>query len=146
MFRLNDGEVGLIDWQLCGIGPAAGDIARWLAQSMTVEERRAAEQDLLRIYHDALCAEGVRGYSWRRFQRDYQLNLVVMLIMFSMGVEHVDTSDARAAEVIHQMYARLDAALADHKVENLLSLLPYLIPVLKLTSWIRTRASRGTAN
>ena len=129
------GQRALIDWQLAGVGQPASDVARWLTQSVTVEQRRATEQALLKRYHDRLVELGVRNYSYKAFLNDYKLNLVVLLLMFSMSMDDIDQSADRAGPLLDSMFRRLDAALVDWKVAQILQVLPYMIPFLKLRVW-----------
>ena len=55
------GRFAIIDWQMCGMDQAARDLARWLVQSITIEQRRESEQELLAHYHALLVANGVKG-------------------------------------------------------------------------------------
>ena len=47
-------EVAVLDWQIAYKGPAVTDVAYFLCQSLTVEERREHEQALLRAWYDEL--------------------------------------------------------------------------------------------
>ena len=49
-------EVAVLDWQISYRGPAITDVAYFLCQSLTVEERRAHEADLVRGWYDELAA------------------------------------------------------------------------------------------
>jgi broad specificity phosphatase PhoE/thiamine kinase-like enzyme len=133
------GEFCVLDWQLAGKGDPINDIARWMAQSISIEDRKATEQELLRLYHDTLVANGVKGYSYRKFINGYKLNLVVILVMFSMSIDSVDRSSERAQALFHQFYSRLDSALVDWQVEKLLKALPLLTPFIKLSTWLKMR-------
>ena len=64
--------VTVLDWQLSVRGVGVWDVANFLAGSVTVEDRRAWEGDLVRRYHDGLLAAGVTGYDWERCWRDYR--------------------------------------------------------------------------
>ncbi len=59
LFSPTDGSVTLIDWQGVGVGPPAFDIAYFFAQSLTVEDRRAHEDELLDYYRVALKRHGL---------------------------------------------------------------------------------------
>lgn len=136
------GRFAIIDWQLCGKGDPVNDIARWLVQSITIEDRRDTEQGLLRLYHKRLLEYGVTGYSYRTFINAYKLNLVVILLMFSMSMDSVDRSSDRAQALFHRFYARLDAALVDWEIGKLLKLLPYMVPFLNVGNWLKARRGR----
>ena len=66
------------------------------------------------------------------------MNLVVILVMFSMSMESVDQSSERAQALFRQFYSRLDAALVDWEIEKLLKVLPLLMPFIKLSTWLKT--------
>lgn len=136
------GRFAVIDWQMCGVDQAARDLARWLVQSITTEQRRATEQELLAHYHAQLVANGVEGYSLGRLKTDYQLSIVVMYLMFAMGLDQIDTSAERSKALFHEMYSRLDAALVDWKVGRLLKVLPAMVPFLKAGAWLQAKFSR----
>jgi thiamine kinase-like enzyme len=136
------GSFSVLDWQCCGMDQPTRDLSRWLVQSISIEQRRGTERDLLRHYHQLLVQHGVRGYSFRKLQSEYQLSIVVMYLMFAMGLEEIDTSADRSEALFHAMYSRLDAALVDWKIRRLLKTLPLLVPVLKATTWLQQRFSR----
>lgn len=138
----NGGDFAVIDWQLTGMGQPITDIVRWMTQSISIEDRRETEQDLLKLYHDKLVEYGISDYSFKQMMQDYQLNLVLILVMFTMTMDDIDQSPDRAEALFHAMYSRLDAALIDWKVVNLLKVLPYLVPFLKLGVWFRSTFTR----
>ena len=133
------GEPTIIDWQTAGIGQPMTDIARWLTQSIDVDLRRQHETHLLKLYHDRLLANGVENYSYKKMLQEYEINLVVTLLMFSMSMDEIEQTSERAAPLFHAMYSRLDAALVDWDVEKTLKILPFMIPFMKLGNWIKTR-------
>ncbi len=126
------GRFAIIDWQLSGIGDPVNDIARWMTQSISIEDRKETEQELLKLYHDRLVEYGVKGYSYNKFINDYKTNLIVILLMFSMPMDNVDTSSDRAKALFHQFYSRLDAALVDWDIEKNMKILPYIYPFIKV--------------
>jgi thiamine kinase-like enzyme len=126
------GLFAVIDWQLAGIGDPVNDIARWLVQSISIEDRRDTEKELLKLYHDRLVEYGVKHYSYRKFINDYKTNLIVILLMFSMSMDSVDQSSDRAKALFHRFYSRLDSALVDWEIEKLLKALPYIYPFIKV--------------
>lgn len=135
------GRFAMIDWQMCGVDQAARDLARWLVQSITIEQRRETEQELIAHYHRLLVEHGIEGYSLARLKTDYQLSIVVMYLMFAMGLDQIDTSAERSEALFHEMFSRLDAAMVDWKVGRLLTVLPLLVPLLKLAAWAQARFS-----
>jgi len=133
------GRFAVIDWQLAGKGDPVNDIVRWLVQSISVEDRRETEQELLKLYHDRLIENGVEGYSYRAFINNYKINIIVVFLMFAMPMDAVDQTPERAKELFHQFYARVDAALVDWEIEKLLKVLPYMIPFIKISTWLKMK-------
>ena len=62
LFDPDGADVVAVDWQTLAVGPPARDLAYFLGTSLTVDDRRAAERELVAEYHAALCARGVSGY------------------------------------------------------------------------------------
>ncbi len=137
------GRFAVIDWQLAGIGDPVYDVARWLVQSISIEDRRETEEELLRLYHTRLVEYGVRRYSYRKFVNAYKINITLVLVMFSMSMDAIDQSSERAEELFHQFYSRLDAALVDWEIEKILRALPYIYPFIKAGIRIRKALGRG---
>ncbi len=73
MYFLPDGTPGLLDWQTAMLGYWAHDLAEFIVTGLTVEDRRASERDLIRIYRQGLRDHGVAAPSeaevWREYAR-----------------------------------------------------------------------------
>lgn len=78
LFDVNDGArpTVILDWQGLGFGPGTLDVSLFLATSMSVEDRRANERDLMRLYHSEMEGHGVDEYSWEETWDAYRLNAV----------------------------------------------------------------------
>lgn len=59
LFSPDHATVTLIDWQGCGTGPPAFDLAYFLSQSLTTETRRQCEDELLEFYRSELRDSGI---------------------------------------------------------------------------------------
>ncbi len=59
----------LMDWQTVAVGPAAVDVARWLFESLTVEQRREHEGELLATYAaesgQPVPQSAIDAFAWR---------------------------------------------------------------------------------
>ena len=139
------GRFAVIDWQICGLGDPVNDIVYWMVLSLTTEDRRATEEELLKLYHGRLLEYGVKGYSYRKFINAFRTNLIVVQLMFSMSMDAVDMSTDRAQALFHQFYSRLDAALIDWQVEKTLKALPYLYPFIKVMLILQKRFGQKTS-
>ena len=114
-----------------------------MVQSISIEDRRETEQELLKLYHDRLLEYGVKGFSYRKFIGAYMTNLIVVYLMFSMSMDSVDKSSERAQALFHQFYSRLNAAMVDWKIERIMKALPYLYPIIKVTLIIKKALNRN---
>jgi hypothetical protein len=87
-------DLTVVDWQTVGWGPAMTDVAYFIGCALTVEDRRAHYEDLLRAYHEGLgpdspitledVREGVRHQSFAG---------VMMAVVSSMLVERTERGD-----------------------------------------------------
>jgi hypothetical protein len=89
--------VAVVDWQTVGVGPGVLDVSYFLGAGLSVEDRRANEEDLVRSYHEALQACGVEGFDWDRCWSDYRAFAFAgfhMAVLASMVVQRTDRGDA----------------------------------------------------
>ncbi|SDG03424.1 Phosphotransferase enzyme family protein [Blastococcus aurantiacus] len=92
-----DGVVTVVDWQTCGTGVGPSDVAYFLGAGLAPEVRRAAEDELVRSYHDGLLAAGVTDYGWDECWLDYRRGTwagLSMAVLASMSVKRTDRGDA----------------------------------------------------
>lgn len=89
LFDANSGRlpVVVLDWQGVGFGRGTIDVAHWIGTSMTVEQRRLHERELVTRYHDALMRHGVRDYSAAQCWDDYRLHAIhgLQVGVFGLG-------------------------------------------------------------
>ncbi len=84
------------------------DAAYFIGNGPRVPDRRAHEMDLLKRYHDALCARGVVGYEWRQCLVDYKratLAGVLMTVIASQVVASDDRGDAMFAAMAERHFS-----------------------------------------
>jgi hypothetical protein len=116
-----DGVVTFLDWQFCMRGPGAWDIANFLAASVTVDDRRAWEDDLVRRYHAGLVAAGVEGYSWERCWRDYRY-AIGQQAWSTLPMGDMDPGNERGRLLLETLTPRYHAAALDLGVAEMLDL------------------------
>jgi hypothetical protein len=88
--------VAVVDWQTVGVGPGALDVSYFLGAGLSVEDRRAHEEDLVLGYHEALLGLGVEGFDRERCWKDYRAFAFAgfhMAVLASMVVERTDRGD-----------------------------------------------------
>jgi aminoglycoside phosphotransferase (APT) family kinase protein len=117
--------VVVLDWQTVSVGPPAWDLARFLFDSLSVEDRRSAEAALLDRYVTLLAAHGVPGYSVEDLWLECDLALLVLLAGTVGWLATLDRSELTGRERALQEAAlaansRLLTAVVDHDVGSLL--------------------------
>jgi hypothetical protein len=111
--------VSLVDWQIAFRNAGAFDVAYFLCQSMTVEDRRAHEDAILRTYHEILTAGGI-DYSWDAFMDDYRHSVMFSFCYPLTGGASCDLVNERAVELVASMFERVSMAIVDHDATELL--------------------------
>ena len=77
-FDWNDPENPLIifDWSLTFIGRGVFDLSMLLGWSLDTDIRRNIEKDIIKLYHESLLKQDVKGYSFDECWLDYLKGLV----------------------------------------------------------------------
>jgi hypothetical protein len=101
-----------VDWQICGLGRSAYDIAYFMSQSVTPEDRKAADESVLRAYHDALRAGGVEDYSFEQCWEDYRL-AILFCSVYPLNAGALDLVNDRARALFEAMLDRSAKAILD---------------------------------
>ena len=101
------GRPSLLDWQLVQRGPWYLDVGYHIASTLTVEERRRTERDLLRHYLDALTSYGVTPPSWDDAWRAIARGMLHGFFLWGITTK---VHPAIIATLLH----RLGTAVADH--------------------------------
>lgn len=113
-----DGLV-VIDWHLLFRGRGACDIGYLLSSSLQPADRRAGELAIVQRYHDILIENGVEGYSFDECFRDYRLSILRLLHVFVVVGGNGALEQDYGTPVLDALQARLDAALTDLKIAEL---------------------------
>ena len=113
-----DDPVSIVDWQIAGVAPGAGDLGYFMSQSLTVADRRAHEHDLVHLYHDTLVARGVSDYPFAELWDDYRRN-VLFCLSYPMSVCAVELANDRAVALATAMLERSIAAIIDLDADQL---------------------------
>lgn len=109
----------LIDWQNLSSGEPQYDIAYFLAGSVSVEDRRACERELI-ARHARMIAEVEPGYSEQEALEAYRANVVSGLWLTVIAAGHV-ARNAHNTALIAALLHRNIAAIADWQAFDLLT-------------------------
>ncbi len=117
-------SVVVLDWQTVSVGAPAWDVGYFLVDSLSVDDRRAAEAELLDRYVTLLAEDGVTDYSLDDLRREIPLALLAQLagtVGWLTTLNETELTDRERAlrEAVFDD-GRLAAALDDHDVETLL--------------------------
>jgi hypothetical protein len=114
-FHDGQGELPLtvIDWQIAIRSTGTYDVGYMMSQSVNVDVRRAHERDILKLYHEALTARGVQGYSFDQCLEDYRWALLFCFAYPVMGGGLTDLTNERGYALAETMMNRSATAILD---------------------------------
>jgi hypothetical protein len=116
------GRLAVVDWQSVMLSRyGAGDVTRVLTMGLAPDVRRAHEDALLRHYHAALEARGVRGYSLRALKRRYRQEMAAQVFVAVVASDALDFGAERGEMFTALFGERLNTALADLRTDRLLA-------------------------
>lgn len=108
-----DGTVTAVDWQTVSLGLPARDLAFLCATSLTVDDRRAHEGEVVSAYWDALLAHGVADHPLDELLEDYRYALLQAPLIIVLGCA-VAAPTTRGDAMFLAMARRACAAIRDH--------------------------------
>ena len=116
LFNSLGDEVMIVDWQGCGFAPSTFDIAYHMIQSLSIDNRRSHEVELLNYYIECLKSLGIEVRS------DEVHQLYKTSILYSLSVACAvplinDLESPRVKELAFSMASRSLAGLEDNGVK-----------------------------
>lgn len=121
LFFADDGTAKMIDFQASSRGGFMIDVGYFVSQNMSIEDRRANEDDLLRGYHARLTADGAE-YDLDQLRHDYRIGVLYGWIIPVFAVGTLDFTSERAVGLWTNVVERMQAALLDHNCIEFLTL------------------------
>jgi thiamine kinase-like enzyme len=118
-----DDRVAVLDWQISYRGPAITDVAYFLCQSLTVDERRAHEHPLVRGWYDAVTevhGRELTGYPFDLAWRQYRRATLGTTVYPVTGVGAMDPANERGRELLLAMATRSFTAALDLDAQEFL--------------------------
>jgi thiamine kinase-like enzyme len=101
------GSPCLVDWQLVQRGPWYLDVGYHIGCTLSPDERRKHESDLLSHYLNRLRAEGADAPSWKDAWRNLGVGLVYGFFLWAITLKV-------APPITAAMLERLGSAVSDH--------------------------------
>lgn len=108
-------ELTLLDWQLPFRANPMWDVVYFMAGNFEPQWRRRHQTELVRLYHDALVANGVTGYTREQCWQDYRAAGLVLLsyLVNLAGDIDLNTFNDRGRELAEMMFRRYATAIDD---------------------------------
>jgi len=103
-------EFAIVDWQTVSWGPAMTDASYFLGCSLSVEDRRAHEEALVREYHEQLLDLGVSGFPWDECWTAYRRQTflgILMVVAPAMIVERTERGDEMFLTALERFAAQV---------------------------------------
>lgn len=110
----------IVDWQFLSRGLGVWDIAYFLSESLLPADRRRAEMELLKGYHQRLVGEGISAYPFEQCLLDYRLALLQRHTALVSTIAAMPFSEEQRRLHIEILLPRNIAALVDHNAFELL--------------------------
>jgi hypothetical protein len=112
----------IADWQIASRGRGIFDVTYFICGCLEPEERRANEQELVRLYHDTLLRRGVTGYSWEQCWEEYRRGASYLLVYVVISLGTLDFANERGLALFHAWLRRATAAIEELDAAKLLPL------------------------
>lgn len=113
-YQTGDGHMGLCDWQCIARGHWSRDLAYAITAALTVEDRRAWEEGLVRTYAEALSATSGSTVTFDEAFLGYRRQIPHALLMWTPTLCHSDLlPHMQSDEISLAMIERMTAAIDD---------------------------------
>ena len=110
------GAMGLSDWQIASVGHWSRDVIYTLTTALTVENRRAWEQDLVRLYLDVMAEAGVPREPLDQVWQSLRQQLMSALAFWTITLRPAEgMPDMQPLRTTREFLKRLLTAIDDHQ-------------------------------
>lgn len=110
-----DNRMGLSDWQTTTIGHWSRDYVYATTTALTIENRRAWEDELLRIYLDRMAEHGARGITVEYAKLNMRQQLFTVLAFWTITLRPaIGMPDMQPERTTVEFLRRIYAAIDDH--------------------------------
>ena len=120
LFAPDDTGVAAVDWQTVSLGLPPRDLAYLCGTGLSVEDRRAADDDIVSTYHEKLVGYGVTDYDLATCRTDYAYGMLQCPMVITFGSAVAEVTE-RGEEMFTAMAERSTAAIRDLGTLDLLA-------------------------
>jgi aminoglycoside phosphotransferase (APT) family kinase protein len=108
-------HVGMIDWQAASAGFWARDLGYALSSALSIEDRRAWEEDLIERYVAALNERAHTDISFDEAFDAYRRQIPAAILLWTSTLVHLPwVPDMQPEHISREMIARMGTAIDDH--------------------------------
>jgi len=108
-----DEPVVVIDWQGIGRGPGIYDLCYFLGGSLTIDDRRANERELVETYHARLVERGITDYPLETLWHDYRFGHLTSCSTAVLVGATFDLANERGMALVDTLASRHFQAVVD---------------------------------
>jgi hypothetical protein len=104
-------QMAVLDWGGINVGSGLMDLATFIGQSLSAEERNVSEERLVNYYYDQILAQGVSDYSWNQCWLDYRRSAFAgmsLSVSSSMWVERSERADRLFMDMARKTARQID--------------------------------------
>lgn len=112
--------LAVIDWQIASIARGTFDFGYFMNGTLPPAERKAREQELIKLYYDTLIDGGVEGYSMDDCWEDYRLSSLFCWLYTVIALGTLDVANERGLAVFTANIERNVSAILDLNAGELL--------------------------
>lgn len=109
----------VVDWQLSFRGRAGYDLAYFISQSLTTDDRRSSEEELIAAYREGIAAKGIE-YPDDELDSDYRRTVAFCYCYPIISAGQIEFTNERHRELVTGMLDRAVAAIEDTDALELL--------------------------
>jgi hypothetical protein len=109
----------VIDWEDITLSNGMFDVAWFLGGGLPVE-KSDREEELLRVYHQALIEAGVQGYTWAQSYHDYRCAMLSGFVQGILTITSLDTDNDYARNLVRVLTERFMMACRRLRLSELL--------------------------
>ena len=114
-------KVTVFDWQCLRVSQGPLDLCYFLVYNLDPHLRRKHEADFIHLYVNKLLEADITDYSLDQCQHAYKVALYELLLTRTvMAGGHLDTSNERAQTLFQAILHRVDEAISDHPLQELI--------------------------
>lgn len=128
-------NIAIFDWQLVAKGTPAMDVANLIVSSSEGEDYKKIVDHLLMTYHDALIAEGITNYSYKRLKRGFADAMFFTFLKFLVVVGTINYDVEGGEEMKNETIAKLNTVAKNADAKGNIKKLPFLFVIIRIINF-----------